>query len=463
MAIEKEIDVDLLSVDVTNFRLGEYDDARSAYRGMIEEQGEKLVNLAADILDNGLSPAERLIVVPDEDEPGHFIVCEGNRRLTAIRMMDDPRLAVDTPFHAKFVALSKRFHKNPIRSLSCTELPDKEAAFLWVERKHNPKDGRGLAQWGAQATGRAEAYRGRVRASKAVLDFLREHGAASSKLEGAVRRKTTNLDRVFQMPYLATALGVKIAKNGELLFDNEDVKGGVKLLKSMVERIASEGFNVNDIRSKAQRWALIDEFSEHACIGPKPVSGAVVSKAESSVKQKKPKRIEPNQSARSTLALIGSGYVLRIKDKRLAELYKEARDINVVTLTNSAAVLCRLFLELSTDYFLKSVKAPLPQVRPQQQAWRSWSDKGLTLKAKIKTALEMLDPTGKAKELSEARKGINTQDAIHFVENLHDFVHNLNAVPDPAEVRKVWAKWHDYFDAIFTHVEKLGLAKKPKP
>ncbi|EQD36950.1 Uknown, partial [mine drainage metagenome] len=94
MATDQDIDIDLLSVDLGNFRLGEYEDVRAVYQAMLDEQKEKLVNLATDILDNGLSPAERLIVVPDEDEPGHFIVCEGNRRLTAIRLMDDPRLAV---------------------------------------------------------------------------------------------------------------------------------------------------------------------------------------------------------------------------------------------------------------------------------------------------------------------------------------------------------------------------------
>lgn len=463
MAIEKDVEIDLLSVDLANFRLGEYDDVRAAYQGMLEEQGEKLVNLAADILEHGLSPAERLIIVPDEDEAGHFIVCEGNRRLTAIRIMDDPRLAVGTPHYAKFVQLSKRFHKAPIRTLPCTELPDKDTAFLWIERKHNPKDGRGLTQWGSQATARAEAYRGRVRASKAVLDFLEERGALTAKIERAVRRKTTNLDRVFQMPYMASTLGVKISKSGAIEFENGDEKAGTKLLKSMVERMASDGFSVNDIRSKGQRWALIDEFAEKSCRGGGPALTSTSSKAKVAKKAARAKPAEPDQSARTTLALVGPSNVLRIKDRRLAELYKEARDINVATLTNSAAVLCRLFLELSTDYFLKTAQVPFPAVKSGQQPWRNWSDKGLPLKTKIKTALQQLDPTDKAKEFAEARKGINAQDSIHFIDNLHDFVHNLHAVPDSNEVKKVWEKWHHFLHAMFAHIEAEGLAKTPKP
>ena len=463
MATDQDIDIDLLSVDLGNFRLGEYEDVRAVYQAMLDEQKEKLVNLATDILDNGLSPAERLIVVPDEDEPGHFIVCEGNRRLTAIRLMDDPRFASGTPFHARFVTLSKRFHKHPIRTLPCTELPDKDAAFIWIERKHNPKDGKGLAQWGSAATSRAEAYRGRVRASKAVLDYLQEKAALSAKLDRATHRKTTNLDRVFQMPYMCSALGVTIGKSGTITFGNGDEAKGAKLLKSMVERITSDGFNVNDIRTKGQRWALIDEFAGQTCAGPPDPSSTSTKKAVATSKQKKGKRPEPSQSARTTLALSGAQHALKIKDKRLAELYNEARDINVVSLTSSAAMLCRLFLELSTDYFLKAMKVPLPTQRQGRPAWRSWSDKGLSLEAKIRAALAVLDPTGKTKEFAEARKGISTPDAIHFVDNLHDFVHNLRAVPDQSEVKRIWAKWHDYFDALFTRVENAALAKPAEP
>lgn len=121
MPIEKNIDVDLLSVDLANFRLGEFDDVRSAYQAMLEEQKDKLVALAADILENGLSPAERLIVVPDEDEPKHFVVCEGNRRLTAIKFMSDPRLtasSLNTAALPNYQNCSIRSRLDPCRAWS---------------------------------------------------------------------------------------------------------------------------------------------------------------------------------------------------------------------------------------------------------------------------------------------------------------------------------------------------------
>src|SRR3546814_7745986 len=66
-----------------------------------------------------------------------------------------------------------------------------------MERKHLRMDGRGLSQWGTDATARAHAHRGKVRASKAVIDRLKAKGLISQTLEKGLAPRT-NLDRVLQ-------------------------------------------------------------------------------------------------------------------------------------------------------------------------------------------------------------------------------------------------------------------------
>lgn len=51
----KEIRVTDLQFDTTNYRTGKQNDQRDAIRALIEEQKNKLVNLAKDIMENGLS------------------------------------------------------------------------------------------------------------------------------------------------------------------------------------------------------------------------------------------------------------------------------------------------------------------------------------------------------------------------------------------------------------------------
>src|SRR3546814_3895520 len=76
---------------------------------------------------------------------------------------------------------------------------------------------------------------------------------------------------------------------------------------------------------------------------------------------------------RSTLALKGRQNMLAVDEPRLNSLYDEALRLNPSTLTNAGALLTRVFLELSPEHFLTTLKVPVP---PQhERSGRShWSD-----------------------------------------------------------------------------------------
>src|SRR3546814_8313510 len=92
---------------------------------------------------------------------------------------------------------SKKYAAKPIEKVSCVVFDDKEEAFKWLERKHLRMDGRGPSQWGTDATARANAHRGKVRASKAVIDRLKAKRLISPTLEKGLAprdRKSTSLN-----------------------------------------------------------------------------------------------------------------------------------------------------------------------------------------------------------------------------------------------------------------------------
>lgn len=104
---EKEIRVTDILLDTGNYRTGKQDDQREAIKALIEEQKHKLVNLAKDIIENGLSPLETVMVYAVPGEKNRYIVVEGNRRIAAIKLVTQPDLAADTTWHNAF----KRLHK----------------------------------------------------------------------------------------------------------------------------------------------------------------------------------------------------------------------------------------------------------------------------------------------------------------------------------------------------------------
>ncbi|WP_242437552.1 hypothetical protein [Proteus mirabilis] len=90
----KTIKVNKLLLDTNNSRFPDLaDNQRDAISKMLENQGDKISNLAKDIAIRGLDPSENILVHESEEEPGFYIVDEGNRRVTALKLLLSPELA----------------------------------------------------------------------------------------------------------------------------------------------------------------------------------------------------------------------------------------------------------------------------------------------------------------------------------------------------------------------------------
>ncbi|MBA3241868.1 MAG: hypothetical protein H0T60_11640 [Acidobacteria bacterium] len=410
---------------------------------MVELQGEKLTRLAADIIDKGLSPVDPLIVGADTDNSGQFTVFEGNRRVTCLKLLQTPALAIGTSQEAAFAKLSKKFKVKPIKLLSCVVMPDKDSALIWIKRKHTSDAGRGIVEWNAEAQARFEAYEGAYRPSKAVLEHLKAARKLDSHVAEKLKTRTTNVDRVFQMPYLRSALGVSVAKNGEVTFDSGDKKAGNDLLVRMLQKLST--VKVDAIKSAEQRRDWIDTFAKFSVTASGDDSEEPTSKGKTARKAAKAARTKVE---RKTLAPSERGSTFVVTDPRLRKLYVESKELNADKFAHIASVLCRVFLELSTEHYLVTKKIPLP---PAQRG-KQWSSFGVTLQHKVTAALQDLDPTMKASDLQFARRGLNDPKYLHSVNELHQYVHDLKADIVGKEVRTIWDRWQPLFVRIFAEL-----------
>lgn len=451
---QKRIALGDLNVDLGNFRIGEFDSSRDAYKAMIEEQKESLVNLAEDILAHGLSPAELLIVGPDPDNKSQFVVFEGNRRITALKLLQAPALSAGTAVHADFVKLSKQYMRKPIKHLECLVVPDKDSALLWIERKHAHLGGRGIDGWGAPAKHRLDVYRNGVhRPSMAVIAHLEGAGKLPSSLKKDLLTRTTNVDRVMQMPYFETTLGVTIADDGQVTYGNGDSKAGDALLLEILRRLADKKFVVDNIKRKEQRKDFIDEFiNKSVAAPPANHSSSTKSATAKATKPSKAPAKKADAAHRVMVAPRTRETTFVISDPRLSGIYQEMRGMDSERFSATGAVMVRVFLELSTEYFLKSFKVP----RPQKHQNKGWSDSSISLKEKIAAVLGVIDPPGQMPELKLARQGLTDKDRMHSIDELHTFVHALNAAIVGKEVRTIWDRWHKYLALLYKRLQDAG-------
>ena len=92
----KNIPLSKLRLDLQNPRLDNPESTKDVMLAMLEQQGGKILRLAEDIVEHGLDPSSALIVIPHDEKPDRYVVVEGNRRITALKLLEHPENAGST-------------------------------------------------------------------------------------------------------------------------------------------------------------------------------------------------------------------------------------------------------------------------------------------------------------------------------------------------------------------------------
>lgn len=157
-----EVQVASLLFDEENPRLlNPNQGQREVLRALASNQGAKLRVLADDILTNGLDPSELMVVLGVENPEHRFVVLDGNRRLLALRVLENPDLIAGAVPMTVLNALrrsSQAYQQSPIDALPCVVVRDTEEARHWIELKHmGERGGAGSVLWGSEESSRFRA------------------------------------------------------------------------------------------------------------------------------------------------------------------------------------------------------------------------------------------------------------------------------------------------------------------
>lgn len=452
-----------LRLDQQNYRTGPQSTQRDAIRAIIQDQQIKLVNHARHILEHGLNQGEPPWVVRDDDGSGMYVVVEGNRRVAALKLMENPELADGTIVEKQFRDLAVEFKKKPIRELEACVYPSREAARPWVAIRHSsPASGVGLQPWNTSAKGRANEAEGGVPLRHLIVrDFLEDDSEEWANVATALDSKWSTVDRVLNSEPMHKALGVGInRKSRTITFESGDEDQGRKLLMAILIEMAGDHFDFADIEKKGHRETFLGRFNmlsvkaPAGAAAPSPIIVTPLSgKSTSVTPAPKAVRAKPHHSARPTLAP-KSGALLQVTGRRLNPLYNECRNIVVAEQGNAAALLLRVFLELSSELLLIKRKVLLPKAVTDRRK-KSWSDVGVKLSWKITACCDYLDPSGNAQAFQQARLGADeTARSNYAVWTLHGYFHNPDLIPQASDLIGAWDAWEAYLRAVTDDLQK---------
>src|ERR1044071_406682 len=129
-----------LLIDTENPRLPQPNlGQRDALRALAKYLPKKLITLARDIVKHGTSPSELPIVMPFKDDLNRYVVLEGNRRLVAVKGLENPDSLLgilESSLMTELRALSKEYQEAPVESLTCYVVNDRDDAQHWIELRH---------------------------------------------------------------------------------------------------------------------------------------------------------------------------------------------------------------------------------------------------------------------------------------------------------------------------------------
>lgn len=451
----KTIKITNLWIDLDNYRFEHQDSQRDAINRMVREYQGDLYNLAYDIMTNGLNPTDKPLVIEHPTDAGKYVVLEGNRRITTLKILINPNLIqAHKNLYAKFAKLHDDNKDHLLRSVECGVCESRDEANIWIERKHsNGLKGIGTQQWNSIQKQRfEEATKGKASMALQIINLLSQSPLVDESIKANMDAlKVTNLERLISDPAVRQALGITKRNDGRL-GSSIDQQVVVKALVDIVKDLMDPTFNVSRVYRKEDRKTYLDQkFGETGVPNTPDNKTAPWSFADTTHQNDEKTAFKPKKEKktvqRQRATLMPKDCELPISNPRLAAIFKELKSLLVTSCCNTVAIMVRVFLELSVDVYLETMELlPDNKITANSSKWN--------LATKVQKVIEHLKATnaGNRDTLKGTEMVISDRNSSLSIDTLNAYIHNHNLSPIASNLQTEWDNMQPFFEALWNAV-----------
>jgi hypothetical protein len=465
----------LIDIPVVDLRLdGEnprHDPTKGEQRivaALMTDFGPKIVQLADDIAVNGLSPIDPPMVVKDG---AIYTMIEGNRRLTAVRLLADPHLAPRPADVAAFIDLAKKMAA-PISVISCYVAANRAAARHWQELRHRGQaGGRGVVPWDPEAINRFFGATSGTTAKAILLsDAIRATYPLNARmladLDAVMKTNSSTLGRLMSDPAFRDGLGIVLKPAFASHFASADLEP--VLMRVLADLTGPNKKKVADVYYQTQRGAYLkglapalpDPAKRQAhgspllpvTTSPPPMPASVA--AGSPIAQIGPAPAAPIAAAPAVPTPPGKptpagprhlfeGVRLPRFSVRIRNILSEVQHLPVDDYPNASAVLTRVVINLAVVQVFE--KNGWPLTHPSKGLGKP---ENKTLAELVRGCLDQLDPSGKDKKWSVVRVELGKAHGLFAMSTLNAFIHDSGWNPIPKDLRLISANFAAFLAAL---------------
>lgn len=425
---------------------------REAIETMLHEQKEKLAKLASHIVDFGLSPIDTVLVEP---EGNLWVVKEGNRRITALKLLSQPDLVPDelVKLRKAFKSMAANMDTSLLENIPCVYCDDPDVANEWIRLKHTGEnEGAGTVSWNPQQSGRFLLQTSDKPAPKMVfLEYLKTNTNIPEGMRKQLSKiHKTNFERLISDVKVRDYVGI-IYEDGVFSLREPIPEEFLIMLDDLLEK----NIKVNDIYYSENRKKYIQDIEQRIeksrnlntnATAETPGIPNIIGYHDYAPSSNSNNSTTPypkplmDMSSSSTIAnkkkvsypvnrnyLIPSTCSMPIEKGRIKSIFNELKSLPLNAYPNAVAVLFRVFVELTADHYI--TKKHIAKVSVD-------SDLGKKIEAIAQDFEQRSVMTNH--ELLAARKMVSSQNSTQSIKTFHSYVHNVSITPIGHDLCTAW-------------------------
>jgi len=463
-----ELSVDDLLLDPDNPRIGSADSQAEALEAIVRLDANHFRTMMRSIVDHSLDPGDSLYIINEAEEGGGYTVVDGNRRLAALKVLNEPAVLQGTGLGdtiiKRLAKVAEDFDAASADLISCVLFDTRADADDWILRRHGRgMEGEARIPWGTLEIQRFQ----KERTVLDVIDFVERNSTFSNDDWGQIRAeieaKPSVLRRFLDSKKGRDWLGMSIKDEGgeKVPVFTQPPKFVLDVLTGIFEGIHAKQIDTRSHNKASEIEAYFDGLPKELHPSAKPSKTPMEFRdAEVKDDQNRPRQKKGGASAaaakaakgkttktkapRSTLAPSRHNFAQPTTSKGQA-LVREASRLRLADTPLSAAFVLRAFLQHTLEKYMTDEKMPM---------WET-SSKGssvqLNLSQKAERVIQHLVDNKKATgtDLRGVKRTLTGKTDPASIQALNDYHHDKYDVPAADVLRNAWDTAEPLFVAIY--------------
>ena len=419
-----------LAVNRANDRHGELENETAAIAWLFNNREQQMRNLTRDLVDQG-EVYELPLLWPEGD---HYVVFDGNRRVTCLKLLDDPRRAPNVELQAFFAEQRAKWKGKFPKTLQCQVETDRERIDEILFRRHTgSQNGVGQSSWDDRMKSNFVDRTGRASGIN-TADEIEKRLRAAGMMPARKKIPRSTLNRLLSAEAFRNRLGFSITRGRFELTHQEAVV--LAALARVADDLANKRLVLGDIWDVDGKRAYLDKLeaegvlptAAHALAKPKP---GLPTPSPSP----KPKPTPAPKPTRRTNLIphIQYGVSWPGRLQRHRAIWEELQfKLTLADHPNAISVLFRVLLELSVENYI--TKVDLKTVH-----------EGDKLAKRVLRVAEDLQAKGKIdKKYLGVFQKMQQLDPLVSMDTLNRYVHSPNFAPSPDHLTALWDTVADF-------------------